>query len=88
MARRSVEQTHRGFNTQAHPSVGNPSTCPVCGETPESVKGQKPWQVLEAHITARHRPDVSCQRPHRGDGSAAWRLDWDAVLHAQPERWY
>jgi hypothetical protein len=68
MARRKpLEQTHRGFNTQAHPSARNPTTCPTCGEMPAVGKGEKPHQVLEAHIIAQHRPDVACQREHRID---------------------
>jgi hypothetical protein len=79
MARRVAERTHRGFNTQAHPSTATPTACPVCGETPAVAKGEKRHQVLEAHIMAQHRPDAPCRREHRGDANATWRLDWDAV---------
>jgi hypothetical protein len=89
MARRKpLEQTHRGFNTQAHPSARNPTTCPTCGEMAAVGKGEKPHQVLEAHIIAQHRPDVACQREHRTDIPIDWKLDWHAVVHQQPRIWY
>jgi hypothetical protein len=89
MARRKpLEQTHRGFNTQAHPSASNPTTCPTCGEMPVVAKGEKPPQVLEAHMIAQHRPDVACPREHRTNGLITWKLDWDAVVHQQPKIWF
>jgi hypothetical protein len=89
MARkRSLEQTHRGFHTGAVPSTSTPIACPVCGETPVVAKGEKPHQVLEAHIMAQHRPDATCQREHRSDAEATWRLDFDAVLHHTPALWF
>jgi len=88
MARRSSAQTHRGFHTGAVPSASTPTTCPVCGEPQERVKGQTPHQVLEAHLMAQHRPVSTCQHEHRSDGAPAWKLDWDAVLPATPLLWY
>jgi hypothetical protein len=87
MARKSLERTHRGFNTQAHPSASTPTTCPVCGETPAVAKGEKPHQVLSAHIE-QHRPVDPCRREHRSDAAPAWRLDWDAVTQQQPRIWF
>jgi hypothetical protein len=84
MARKTLEQRHRSFNTGAFPSTSTPTTCPVCGESPDVAKGQKLAQVLEAHLIAQHRPAAPCQREHRSDGAPAWRLDWDAVLKQQP----
>jgi hypothetical protein len=52
MARKPLEQRHRGFNTGAVPSTSTPKACPVCGETPAVAKGEKRHQVLEAHIMA------------------------------------
>src|SRR6266850_63701 len=88
MARRVAAQTHRGFNTRAVASASTPTTCPVCGETPAVAKGEKRHQVLEAHIMAQHRPDVACQREHRGDANATWRLDFDAIVHGNPNIWF
>jgi ribosomal protein S27AE len=88
MARRVAAQTHRGFNTGAVPNTATPTTCPVCGETPAVAKGEKRHQVIEAHIMAQHRPDVACQREHRTDIPIEWKLDWDAVVHQQPNLWY
>jgi len=90
MARRVAAQTHRGFNTGAVASASTPTTCPVCGETPAITKGEKRHQVLEAHIGAQHRPDVACPHEHRSDFAVQWKLDWDAVVHANPRfsLWY
>jgi hypothetical protein len=89
MARkRSLEQTHRGFHTGAAPSTSTPTACPVCGEVPELVKGQKAHEVREAHLMAQHRPEVTCQREHRTDIPIDWKLDWDAVVHQQPKIWF
>jgi hypothetical protein len=88
MARRVAAQTHQGFNTGAVPNTATPSTCPVCGETPAVAKGEKRHQVLEAHIIAQHRPDVPCQREHRSDAEATWRLDFDAIVHGNPHIWF
>jgi hypothetical protein len=89
MARkRSLEQTHRGFHTGAVPSTSAPTACPVCGETPAVAKGEKRHQVIEVHIRAQHRPDAPCPHEHRSDIEVQWKLDWDAVVHAQPSLWY
>jgi hypothetical protein len=88
MARKSLEQRHRGFNTGAAPTAATPTTCPVCGETPAVAKGEKRHQVLEAHLMAQHRPDDPCPREHRTDMPIDWKLDWDAVVHQQPRIWY
>jgi hypothetical protein len=89
MARkRSVEQTHRGFNTGSFASRSVPTACPVCGETPAVAKGEKPHQVMEAHLMAQHKPETPCPREHRGDRPLDWKLDWDAVLHQQSGIWY
>ena len=89
MARkRSVEQTHRGFNTGSFASRGVPTTCPVCGETPVFAKGEKRHQVLESHLLAQHKPDTPCQHEHRTDRRIEWKLDWDAILSGSPERFY
>jgi hypothetical protein len=89
MARRkSLEQTHRGFNTGPYPTKLAPTTCPVCSEMPPVAKGEKRHQVLEAHIMAQHRPDAPCPHEHRSDVNLRWKLDWDAVVHAQPTLWY
>jgi hypothetical protein len=85
MARRkSLEQTHRGFNTGAFASASVPTACPVCGETPAVAKGQSRHQVLEAHLMGRHRPDDLCSHQHRSDIERQWKLDWDAVIHTTP----
>jgi hypothetical protein len=88
MARKSLEQTHRGFNTGAAPTAATPTTCPVCGETPAVAKGEKRHQVMEAHIVAQHKPDVACQHEHRDSAHVTWRLDFDSVTHQQPHLWY
>jgi hypothetical protein len=89
MARKkTLEQRHRGFNTQAHPSASTPTACPVCGETPAVAKGEKRHQVLEAHIMAQHRPDVAGRREHRSDAAPTWKLAWDGVIYQQPKIWY
>jgi hypothetical protein len=42
MARKkTLEQSHRGFNTGAAPTAATPKACPVCGETPAVAKGEK-----------------------------------------------
>jgi hypothetical protein len=87
MARKALEQRHRGFNTQAHPSAATPTTCPVCGETPAVAKREKRHQVFEAHLM-QHRPDAPCRREHRGDAEATWRLDFDAIVHGNPHIWF
>lgn len=89
MARKTtLEQRHRGFNTGAFASASVPTTCPVCGETPAVTKGEKRHQVLEVHIIAQHRPDIACPREHRTGMPIEWKLDWDGVVHQQPEMWY
>jgi hypothetical protein len=85
MARKTLEQRHRGFNTGAFASASVPTTCPVCGETPAVAKGEKRHQVLAAHLIDEHRPDATCQRAHRSDAAPIWRLDWEGVVHQQPE---
>ena len=88
MARkRSTEQTHRGFHTGAVPSTSTPTACPVCGETPTVAKGEKPHQVLEAHLLTQHCPDAPCHRTHRTDIQVEWKLDWDSVIQGQPSIW-
>ena len=88
MARKkSLEQTHRGFNTGAFASASVPEACPVCGETPAVAKGEKRHQVLAAHIE-QHKPDTPCARKHRSDAHVTWRLDFDAVLHQQAQIWF
>jgi hypothetical protein len=90
MARRkSLEQTHRGFNTGPYATTLTPEACPVCSETPEPIKGQKSLQTLTAHIM-QHRPDAPCPHEHRSDVEVQWKLDWDAVVHANPQfsLWY
>jgi len=90
MARRKpLEQTHRGFNTGPYPTTLTPETCPVCSETPEPIKGQKSLQTLTAHIM-QHRPVTPCPHEHRSDVNVQWKLDWDAVVHANPRfsLWY
>jgi hypothetical protein len=89
MARKkTLEQTHSGFNTRSFASRSVPTTCPVCAETPAVAKGEKPHQVMEAHLIAQHRPDAPCPREHQTDRSLDWKLDWDAVLHHQSGIWY
>jgi hypothetical protein len=88
MARKSLEQKHRGFNTGAAPSTSTPKACPICGEPPMIVKGQKLHQVLEVHLIDEHRPDAPCQRAHRSDAEATWRLDFDAIVHSNPHIWF
>src|SRR5215213_7463324 len=87
MARKPLEQRHRGFNTGAVPSTSTPTTCPVCGETPVVAKGEERHQVLAAHLE-QHRPDALCPREHRSDAEATWRLDFDAVLHHTQALWF
>jgi hypothetical protein len=42
MARKkTLEQSHRGFNTGAAPTAATPTACQVCGETPAVAKGGK-----------------------------------------------
>jgi ribosomal protein S27AE len=84
MARASRPTTHRGFKTSATPRATTPTACPVCGETLVVAKGEKRYQVLEAHLMAQHRPDDVCSHQHRSDASVPWKLDWDAVIHATP----
>jgi hypothetical protein len=89
MARRkSLERTHRGFDTRAFASAVTPSVCPICREMPVVAKGQKLHEVLEVHLMAQHRPDVACQRAHRSDANATWRLDFDAIVHGNPHIWF
>jgi hypothetical protein len=88
MARKPLEQRHRGFNTGAAHSTSTPTTCPVCGETPAVAKGEKRHEVMEAHLKSRHQPDGACQREHRTDWRPDWKLDWDAVLHQQAGIFY
>jgi hypothetical protein len=37
---------------------------------------------------AQHRPDVACRHEHRSDAHVTWRLDFNSVLHQQPNLWY
>ena len=88
MARKSLEQRHRGFNTGAVASASTPTTCPVCGETPAVAKGEKRHEVMEAHLKSRHQPDDPCHRMHRTDMPVDWKLDWEAVVQGLPSIWY
>jgi hypothetical protein len=87
MARKSLEQRHRGFNTGAVASTSTPTTCPVCGDTPVVAKGEKRHQVLAAHLE-QHRPDAPCARAHRSDAEPTWRLDFDAIVHGNLHIWF
>jgi hypothetical protein len=86
MARKGLrQQTHRGFDTAAQPSIATPRACPVCNGTPEDVKGKNGHLVLQTHLMEKHHPGTPCRRGH---GGTTWKLDWDAVVNHQPTLWY
>jgi hypothetical protein len=88
MARKTLEQRHKGFHTVAVPSAFTPTTCPLCDHTPEGVKGKNGYLVLQAHLKEKHYPGTPCRREYRSDERPEYRLDWDAVLHQQPQIWF
>jgi hypothetical protein len=88
MARRTLEQRHRGFHTGAVQSQLTPKACPCCDNTPAGVQGKNGYLVLQTHLIDHHRPDAPCPQEHRENWPREWKLDWDAVLHQQDRIWY
>jgi hypothetical protein len=78
----SRDQGHQGFRTDVFPSPLVPATCPICSESPRSIRTQAPEKALEAHLL-QHAPLFPCQRC--GEQHQHWRLDWDLVLHPRPD---